>query len=44
MLGIVAYIDGLKRFAADCPTLLTKLHPLSDIKSLLRATYYSFRR
>jgi glycosyltransferase involved in cell wall biosynthesis len=44
MLGIVAYIDGLKRFAAECPTLLTKLHPLSDIKSLLRATYYSCRR
>jgi glycosyltransferase involved in cell wall biosynthesis len=43
MLGIGAYIDGLKQFAADCPTLLRKLHPLSDIKSLLRATYYSFR-
>lgn len=42
-LGIGAYIYGLKQFAADCPALLRKLHPLSDIKSLLRATYYSFR-
>lgn len=42
-LGIGAYIDGLQQFAVDCPTLLRKLHPLSDIKSLLRATYYSFR-
>lgn len=43
MLGISAYIDGLKQFAAGCPTLLTKLHPLSDVKSLFRAIYYSFR-
>lgn len=43
MLGIRAYIDGLKQFAADCPALLTKLHPLSDVKNLFRATYYSLR-
>lgn len=43
-LGIQAYIGGLKQLAADCPTLHTKLHPLSDLKSLLRAACYSFRR
>jgi glycosyltransferase involved in cell wall biosynthesis len=43
MLGIGAYIHGLQQFGADCPSLLRKMHPLSDIKSLLRATYYSFR-
>ncbi len=43
LLGIKAYLNGLKQFSADYPAPLIKPHPLSDLKSLARAAYYSFR-